>query len=82
MEDSRQGESCDDASQASSTQGVFPISILMGFTSNAKGLLRAARGGTLIQDMPLQSPTPGHQFSQCPGRGGAEAMWFDAVRFS
>lgn len=53
MEDSRQGESHDDASQASSTQGGFPISVLMVFTSNATGLLRAACGATLIQDMPL-----------------------------
>lgn len=51
MEDSRQGESHDYTSQASSTQGGFPISILMGFSSHAKGLLRAACGAAMIQDM-------------------------------
>lgn len=53
--------------------------VLMGFTSNAKGLLRAAVETALIQDMTLQSPIQRHRFSQCPCRGEAEAMWFGVV---
>lgn len=52
-----------------------------GVHIKCQGLLRAACGATLIRDMPLQSPAQGHRFSQRPGRGGAEAMWFDGAWF-